>query len=75
VPQPWLPYQAHEDCNLLKCYLKGEYELANGREPNEPAGDKEKEGAFPNPKGFLMIFGGLMAYESRRKQRRRSPLS
>jgi hypothetical protein len=38
---------AFKDCDLLKCYLKGEYEPADGRKPDEPAGDKEED-TFPD---------------------------
>jgi hypothetical protein len=35
----------------MKLYLKGEYEPASKKKPEEPAGDKEKGDTFPTRNG------------------------
>lgn len=40
-----------EDCDLMKRYLKGEYEPDGKRKPDEPADEKEKADTFPTRKG------------------------
>jgi LmbE family N-acetylglucosaminyl deacetylase len=37
--------------------------------PSGPADNEEKGDAYPDLRGYLMIFGGLMAYESRCRQK------
>jgi hypothetical protein len=54
-----------EECDLIKRYFSGDYKMVGTGAPFGPANNEEKEDAYPNPRGCLMIFGRLMAYESR----------
>jgi hypothetical protein len=38
-----------------------------GKAQAKPMDNEEKGDAYPNPKGCLMIFGGLVAYESKHR--------
>ena len=41
-----------------------------GKEPAPTADDaEEKDDGFPTPDGCLMIFGGSVAYDSKRRQK------
>jgi hypothetical protein len=61
----------HKDCVLLKKYLSGGSKRREQRKkPKSGEGDTEgKDDGFPATDGCLMIFGGLAAYESRRRQK------
>ena len=54
-----------EECDLIKCYFSGDYMMTSVGAPSRPTDNAEKGDAYPNPRGCLMIFGGLMAHESR----------
>ena len=60
-----------KDCGLMRKFLarsanKGE----QGKEPAPTADDaEEKDDGFPTPNGWLMIFGGSVAYDSKRRQK------
>ena len=58
-----------EECDLIKCYFKGDYKATGMDAPFRSTGNKEKGDAYPDSKGCLMIFGGSMAYESKRHQK------
>ena len=55
----------------MRKYLSGG--LNKGEQGKEPAPSiddtKEKDDAFPTPNGALMIFGGSLAYDSKRRQK------
>jgi hypothetical protein len=52
--------------DLRYMYPRGFYPLPFVA-PFGPANNEEKEDVYPDPRGCLMIFGRLMAYESRRQ--------
>ena len=58
-----------EECDLIKRYFSGDYKMTITDAPSGPTDNEEKWDAYPDPKGCLMIFGGPMAYESRRCQK------
>ena len=58
-----------EDCDLIKCYLKGEYKVTGADKPAGSTGDEEKGDTFLDPKRYLMIFGGPAASESKCRQK------
>jgi hypothetical protein len=37
--------------------------------PSKPAGNEGMRYAYPDPRGYLMVFGGPMAHESKRWQK------
>jgi hypothetical protein len=55
-----------EECILIKRYFSGDYKVTGMGASSEPTGNEEKGGVYPDPKGCLMIFSRLMAYESKR---------
>ena len=61
----------YKDCGLMKLFLsggsnKGEHK----KDPNPTTDDTEgKDGDFPTPDGFLMIFEGSASYDSKRCQK------
>jgi hypothetical protein len=55
-----------EECDLIKHYFSGDYKATSTDAPSRLAGNEEKGDAYLNPKGCLMIFGRLVAYESKR---------
>ena len=61
----------YKDCSLMRRFLfggsnKGEH----GKDPDPTTDDAEgKDDNFPTPDGCLMIFGGSMAYDSKRRQK------
>jgi hypothetical protein len=58
-----------EECDLIKHYFSGNYNMAGIGAPFGPTNNEEKEGMYPDPRGCLMIFGGPMVYESRHRQK------
>ena len=46
-------------------YFNDDYKAIGTDAPSGPTGNKKKGDAYPDPKGCLMIFGGLVAYESK----------
>jgi hypothetical protein len=58
-----------EECNLIKHYFKGDYKATGMDVPSEYASDEGKRDAYVDPKGCLMIFGRLVAYESKHQQK------
>jgi len=54
-----------KECDLIKCYFSGDYKATSTDAPSGPVGNEEKGDAYPDPKGCLMIFGELVAYESK----------
>jgi hypothetical protein len=70
MPQPWLSSQAHlKECDLIKRYFSGDYKATSTDAPSGPTSNEEKGDVYPDPKGCLMIFGGPVAYESKRRQK------
>ena len=61
----------YKDCILIKRFLSGGSNKGEHRKDPKPAvdGAKGKNGGFPTLDGCLMIFGGLAAYDSRRRQK------
>jgi hypothetical protein len=57
------------DYDLLKHYLKAEYKPTDKEKLMEPAIKEEEGDAFLDPKGYLVIFSGPTAYESKHKQK------
>jgi hypothetical protein len=55
-----------KECDLIKRYFSGDYKATSTDVPSRPAGNEEKGDAYPDSKGCLMIFGRLVAYESKR---------
>ena len=55
-----------KECDLIKCYFKGNYMATDMDTPSGFAGNEEKGDAYPDSKGCLMIFDGSVAYESKR---------
>jgi hypothetical protein len=58
-----------EECDLIKCYFKGDYKATGMDALFGSAGNEEKGDVNPDPKGCLMIFGGPVAYESKHQQK------
>jgi hypothetical protein len=58
-----------EECDLIKCYFKGDYKMTGMGAASGPANNKEKGDAYLDLRGRLMIFGGPMAYKSRCQQK------
>ena len=56
-----------EECDLIKHYFSGDYEMTSTDALSGPTGNEEKGHVYPNPRGCLMIFGGPMAYESKHR--------
>ena len=61
----------YKECGLMRKYLAGGLNKEEqGKEPVPTTDDtEEKDDTFPMPTGALMIFGGSMAYDSRRRQK------
>ena len=55
----------------MRRFLSGDSNKGgHGKDPDPTANDaEEKDGNFPTPDGCLMIFGGLEAYDSKRRQK------
>ena len=58
-----------EECNLIKRYFSCDYKATSMDVLSRPTSNEEKGGAYPNPKGCLMIFDRPIAYESKRRQK------
>ena len=58
----------YKDCVLMKWFLSGGSNKGEHRKEPRPAGDdaKGKDDEFSMLDGCLMIFGGLVAYDSKR---------
>ena len=58
----------YKDCGLMKRFLsRGSNKREHGKDPDPTMDDVEgKDGGFLMPDGDLMIFGGSMAYDSKR---------
>jgi hypothetical protein len=54
-----------EECDLIKRYFSGDYKATGIDVRSRPAGNEEKGDAYPDPKGCLIIFDGLVVYESK----------
>jgi hypothetical protein len=65
----YLVKHTFEDCDIIKCYFNGDYKATGMDAPSRLAGNEEKGDAYIDPKGCLMIFGGPVAYESKRRQK------
>jgi hypothetical protein len=61
----------YKDCALMKRFLSGGSKKGDPRRKPELEADnaKEKDGGFPAIDGYLMIFGGTVAYDSKRRQK------
>jgi hypothetical protein len=61
---------AYKDCGLMKKFLSRGSKQKDEKKP-DPLEDtaEEKEDAFPQETGCLMIFGGPTAYDSKRRQK------
>jgi hypothetical protein len=58
---------AYKDCGLMKKFLsRGSKQKDGKKKPDPSEDDAEKEDAFPEETGCLMIFGGPTAYDSKR---------
>ena len=57
-----------KDCSLMRKFLAGSANKGEqGKEPTPTTDDaKEKDDSFSTPNGCLMIFGGSVAYDSKR---------
>jgi hypothetical protein len=56
-----------KECDLIKRYFGGDYK-ATGKDMSSGSAIYEEKGdAYPDPKGCHMIFGGPVAYESKRR--------
>jgi hypothetical protein len=51
-----------KDCDLPKCYLKGELALASKGKWSKPSEGKKEDDTFLRPEGCLMISSGPAAY-------------
>jgi hypothetical protein len=60
---------AYKDCGLIKKFLSGGSKQRDRKKKPDPPEDKakEKEDAFPEETGCLMIFGGPTVYDSKRR--------
>jgi hypothetical protein len=58
-----------EECELIKCYFKGDYKATGTGASSGSIGDEGKRDAYLDPKGCLMIIGGLAAHESKHRQK------
>jgi len=58
-----------EECDLIQRYLGDDYKITGMDVPSGPASNEEKGDAYPDPRGYLMIFDGPMVYESKRWQK------
>ena len=58
----------YKDCGLMKRFLSGGSNKGEHRGDPKPTtyDADEKDGGFLMPDGDLMIFGGSMAYDSKR---------
>ncbi|XP_066320675.1 uncharacterized protein [Miscanthus floridulus] len=61
----------YKDCSLMKCFFTGgSKKWEQKKKPEAEANDaREKDGSFPSPDGYLMIFNGPEAYGSKRRQK------
>ncbi|XP_066373176.1 uncharacterized protein [Miscanthus floridulus] len=62
---------AYKDCGLMKKFLSGGSKKGDGKKKPVPLEDDvdEKQDAFPEETGCLMIFGGPTVYDSKRQQK------
>ena len=60
----------YKDCALMKHFLSSSSKNWDLRKKPELVVDDvvAKDGGFPTPDGCLMIFGGAVAYDSKRRQ-------
>ena len=60
-----------KDCGLMRKFLVGSANKGEqGKEPTPTVDNaEEKDDGFPMPNGCLMIFGGSVAYNSKRRQK------
>ena len=58
-----------KDYSLMRQFLSGGSNKGeHGKDPYPTMDDAEgKDGGFPTPDGYLMIFGGSEAYDSKRR--------
>jgi hypothetical protein len=65
---------AYKDCGLMKKFLSGGSKQSDGKKKPDPLEDdaEEKEDAFPEETGCLIIFSGPMAYDSNEGSRWRT---
>jgi hypothetical protein len=65
------PNHAYKDCGLVKKVLSRGPKQKDGKKKPDPLEDtaEEKEDAFPQETGCLMIFGGPTAYDSKHRQK------
>ena len=59
----------YKDCSLMRQFLSGGSNKGEHKKDPDPTIDnaKEKDGGFPTPDGYLMIFGGSEAYDSKHR--------
>jgi len=56
-----------EECDLIKCYFEDDYKETGMDAPSGSTSNEEKGDVFPNSKRCLIIFGGPVVYESKRR--------
>jgi hypothetical protein len=54
-----------KECDIIKHYFKGNYKATRTDAPSRSTANEDKGDVYPDPKGCLMIFDGLVAYESK----------
>ena len=61
----------YKDWGLMKRFLsRGSNKGEHGKDPDPTIDDTEgMDGGFPMPDGYLMIFGGSVAFDSKRRQK------
>ena len=61
----------YKDCSLIRRFLSGGSNNGeHGKDPAPTVDDaEEKDDGFSTPDGCLMIFGGSVAYDSKRRQK------
>jgi hypothetical protein len=61
----------YKDCALMKRFLSGGSKKGDQRRKPKPVADdaEEKDGYFSTIDGCLMMFGGTVAYDSKRYQK------
>jgi hypothetical protein len=61
----------YKDCSLMKRFLSGGSNRGVQKKKPDPSADnvEEKEGAFPETTGCLMIFSEMVVYDSKCRQK------
>jgi hypothetical protein len=58
-----------EECDLIKCYFKGDYKATSMGAPSGSAGGEGNRDVYLDPKGCLMIISGPATHESKCRQK------